>query len=46
MNEDLITRVKTTLKSESYSMNENWLRDCIEYFTSENDTVSNGNIMF
>ncbi|KAL2731872.1 recQ-mediated genome instability protein 1-like isoform X1 [Vespula squamosa] len=39
MNEDLIKRVKNTLKSESYSMNEIWLRDCIEYFTSENDTI-------
>ncbi|KAF7380828.1 hypothetical protein HZH66_014204 [Vespula vulgaris] len=39
MNEDLVKRVKNTLKSESYSMNEIWLRDCIEYFTSENDTI-------
>ncbi|XP_035728452.1 recQ-mediated genome instability protein 1-like [Vespa mandarinia] len=39
MNEDLIKRVKNTLKSEAYSMNEIWLRDCIEYFTSENDAV-------
>ncbi|KAK2585704.1 hypothetical protein KPH14_010317 [Odynerus spinipes] len=40
MNEDLIQRVKSTLKEESYSMNEIWLRDCIEYFISENNSIT------
>ncbi|KAI4503263.1 hypothetical protein M0802_001485 [Mischocyttarus mexicanus] len=39
MNEDLVRRVKNNLIAESYSMNDTWLRDCIEYFTSENNTV-------
>ncbi|KAI4483261.1 hypothetical protein M0804_008316 [Polistes exclamans] len=39
MNEDLMQRVKNTLQSESYTMNDTWLRDCIEYFISENNTV-------
>ncbi|XP_015182071.1 PREDICTED: recQ-mediated genome instability protein 1-like [Polistes dominula] len=39
MNEDLMQRIKNTLQSESYFMNDTWLRDCIEYFTSENNTL-------
>lgn len=41
MNEDLFRRIKNTLKLEFYLMNDEWLRDCVEFFVNQNTNVNN-----
>lgn len=40
MNEDVFRRIKGRLKSEYYSMNNDWLRDCIEFYVNQHENVS------
>lgn len=37
MNEDVFRRIKGRLKSEYYSMNNEWLRDCIEFYVNQHE---------
>lgn len=39
MNETMLDRVNTSLNTKFYSTNYTWLRDCVEYYMSEHDTV-------
>ncbi|XP_017891313.1 recQ-mediated genome instability protein 1-like [Ceratina calcarata] len=40
MNENLLTRIKNRLKSDHYSMNNEWLRECVEYSVSQHENSS------
>ncbi|KAK1132769.1 hypothetical protein K0M31_014145 [Melipona bicolor] len=40
MNENLFKQIKSKLKSECYSMNNEWLRDCIEYYVDQHKNSS------
>ncbi|XP_071869023.1 uncharacterized protein isoform X1 [Bombus fervidus] len=37
MSEDVFRRIKGILKSEYYSMNNEWLRDCIEFYVNQHE---------
>ncbi|XP_015440111.1 PREDICTED: recQ-mediated genome instability protein 1-like [Dufourea novaeangliae] len=45
MNEDLFKRTKADLKSEFYLMNDDWLRDCIEFYVDQHKNPSNQEIL-
>ncbi|XP_051175771.1 recQ-mediated genome instability protein 1-like [Leptopilina boulardi] len=44
MTEQIFSRVKSCMNSQSYFVNDSWLRDCIEYFCSENSQVNFNNV--
>ncbi|XP_043255751.1 recQ-mediated genome instability protein 1-like isoform X2 [Colletes gigas] len=45
MNENLFNQIKSRLKLEFYLMNDEWLRDCIEYYMDQHRNTSNNEIM-
>ncbi|XP_076637320.1 uncharacterized protein LOC143349730 isoform X2 [Colletes latitarsis] len=45
MNENLFNQIKSRLKLEFYLMNDEWLRDCIEYYIDQHRNTSNNEIM-
>ena len=40
MNENLFRQIKSKLKSECYSMNNEWLKDCIEFYVDQHKNVN------
>ncbi|XP_017795185.1 PREDICTED: recQ-mediated genome instability protein 1-like [Habropoda laboriosa] len=40
MNEDALRRIKSTLKLEYYLMNDEWLRDCVEFYVDQHGNPS------
>ncbi|XP_043516463.1 recQ-mediated genome instability protein 1-like [Frieseomelitta varia] len=40
MNENIFRQIKSKLKSEFYSMNNEWLRDCIEFYVDQHKNSS------
>ena len=40
MTENIFTRIKCYMKSQSFSVNDSWLRECAEYFISSHPQVS------
>lgn len=40
MNEDLFKRIKARLKLEHYLMNDEWLKDCTEFYVNQHENVS------
>ncbi|XP_053984275.1 recQ-mediated genome instability protein 1-like isoform X1 [Hylaeus volcanicus] len=45
MNEVLFKQIKSRLKSEFYLMNDEWLRDCVEFFVDQHTNPSNVEIL-
>lgn len=41
MNEDLFNQIKNKLKSNFYLMNDEWLRDCVEFYVDQHKNVNN-----
>ncbi|XP_017755590.1 PREDICTED: recQ-mediated genome instability protein 1-like [Eufriesea mexicana] len=37
MNEDILKRIKSKLKLECYLMNDEWLRDCVEFYVNQHE---------
>ncbi|CAK9822415.1 RecQ-mediated genome instability protein 1 [Anthophora retusa] len=40
MNEDALKRIKNTLRLEYYLMNDEWLRDCVEFYVDQHANPS------
>ncbi|XP_034192967.1 uncharacterized protein LOC117610104 [Osmia lignaria lignaria] len=45
MNEDLFKRIKTRLKLEHYLMNDEWLKDCTEFYINQHENPSTEEIL-
>ncbi|CAD1472451.1 unnamed protein product, partial [Heterotrigona itama] len=45
MNENIFRQIKSKLKSECYSMNNEWLRDCIEFYVDQHKNSSSQEIL-
>ncbi|XP_031831640.1 recQ-mediated genome instability protein 1 [Nomia melanderi] len=45
MNDDSFKRIKAKLKSEFYLMNDDWLRDCVEFYVDQHRNPSNEEIV-
>ncbi|XP_076233777.1 uncharacterized protein LOC143178808 [Calliopsis andreniformis] len=45
MNEDLFRRIKTRLKLGFYLMNDEWLRDCIEFYVNQHRNPNDNEIL-
>lgn len=41
MNGDIFKGIKNRLKLEFYLMNDEWLRDCIEFYVNQHTNVNN-----
>lgn len=40
MNENIFRQIKNRLKLECYLMNDEWLRDCIEFYMNQHKNVN------
>ncbi|KAG7189053.1 hypothetical protein KM043_008638 [Ampulex compressa] len=45
MNESLINRLRQTLNSQFYVMNDSWLRECVEYYISNHNRPTDKEII-
>ncbi|XP_076165965.1 uncharacterized protein LOC143145965 isoform X2 [Ptiloglossa arizonensis] len=45
MNEDLFNQIKNKLKSNFYLMNDEWLRDCVEFYVDQHKNPSSEEIL-